>query len=113
MAALGTRYDDPHGVDSFFQDIRFGFRILLRSPVITSAILLSLALGIGANTAMFSILDAVFLRPVRYADPANLTLLFELEPQGGLRNASAANFLDWRERSHSFPELAGGVPFLL
>ena len=101
---------DRQDVDTFFQDVRFGVRILLRTPVIISAILLSLALGIGANTAMFSILDAVFLRPVRYADPANLTLLFELEPQGGLRNASAANFLDWRERSHSFTEMAGWSP---
>ena len=97
-------------MDSFFQDIRFGLRILLRTPVITSAILLSLALGIGANTAMFSILDAVFLRPVRFADPANLTLIWEQRPEGSLQMASAANFLDWRDRSHSFTELAGWSP---
>ena len=48
-------------MDSLFQDVRFGLRILLRTPILTGAILLSLALGIGANTAMFSILDAVAL----------------------------------------------------
>ena len=101
---------DRQDVDTFFQDVRFGVRILLRTPVITSAILLSLALGIGANTAMFSVLDAVFLRPVRYADPASLTLVWELEPQGGVRAVSAANFLDWREHSRSFTELAGWNP---
>jgi putative ABC transport system permease protein len=110
MDPLGTRYDCPQDVDSFFQDVRFGLRILLRTPVITTAILLSLALGIGANTAMFSILDAVFLRPVRFADPANLTLVWEQEPQGDRHTVSAANFLDWRERSHSFAELAGWSP---
>jgi putative ABC transport system permease protein len=110
MDPFGTRYHCAEDVDSFLQDVRFGLRILLRTPVITSAILLSLALGIGANTAMFSILDAVFLRPVRFADPANLTLLWEQPPEGGQGTVSAANFLDWRERSHSFAELAGWSP---
>jgi predicted permease len=97
-------------VDSLFQDIRFGARILLRTPVLTGAILLSLALGIGANTAMFSIVDAVVLRPVRFPDPSTLTLVWEREPQGGVRSVSAANFLDWREHVHSFTELAGWSP---
>ena len=71
---------------------------------------MSLALGIGANTAMFSILDAVLLRPTRFPNPSTLTLVWEREPQGGLRFASAANFLDWRERSQSFTELAAWSP---
>ncbi len=102
---------DPQDVDSFFQDIRFGLRILLRTPVITVAILLSLALGIGANTAMFSILDALLLRPARFPDPSTLTLVWErANHQGSLRFVSAANFLDWRERSSSFAEMAGWSP---
>ncbi len=93
-------------MDSLFQDIRFGARILLRSPLLTGAILLTLALGIGANTAMFSIVDAVLLHPVPFPNPASLTLVWEQEPRGEVSNASGANFLDWRERSKSFAELA-------
>lgn len=97
-------------MESLFQDVRFGFRILLRTPILTLAILVSLALGIGANTAMFSILDAVVLRPARFPSPSTLALVWEREPQGGLRFTSAANFLDWRERASSFTELAAWSP---
>jgi putative ABC transport system permease protein len=102
-----TLYDDPQYVESLLQDIRFGFRILIRSPFLTFAILAALALGVGANTAMFSLVDSVLLHPLRFPDPAALTLVWEVDPQGAISTASAANFLDWREKSHSFAELAG------
>jgi putative ABC transport system permease protein len=93
-------------VESLFQDVRFGLRILKRTPVLTGAILIALALGIGANTAMFSVVDAVLLHPLRFPDPSALSLVWELEPRGTIRNASAANFLDWRKSAVSFTELA-------
>lgn len=80
--------------------------MLLRTPILTGAILLSLALGIGANTAMFSIVDAVLLRPARFPVVSALTLVWERDPEGALHYASAANFLDWRQKSHSFSALA-------
>ena len=95
---------------SFLNDVRFGARILARSPVISLWVILALALGIGANSAMFSIVDALLLRPVAYAEPSQLALLWERDAQGVQRRASAANFLDWRGQSKSFAELAAWAP---
>src|SRR6202020_3652890 len=62
-------------LEDFFEDIRYGFRSMLRSPALTAVALLSLALGIGANTAIFSFLDAVMLRSLPVKDPSQLVLL--------------------------------------
>jgi len=97
-------------METLFQDIRFGVRILLRSPGMTILVIAALALGIGANSAMFSIVDALLLRPVRYREPDTLTLLWDRDAQGVIRYASAANFLDWRTRTKSFTDLAGWSP---
>ena len=91
---------------NFLSDARFGARVLARSPVVTLWVILALALGIGAKSAMFSIVDAMLLHPVNYADPSQLMLLWEKDAQGVERRVSAANFLDWRSRSKSFTELA-------
>src|SRR5215510_9601875 len=87
-------------------DLRFAARILARSPVITLWVILALALGIGANSAMFSVVDALLLRPVTYAEPSRLVLLWERDKQGVERRVSAANFLDWRAQSKSFSGLS-------
>jgi putative ABC transport system permease protein len=92
-------------MESVLQDLRFGFRILLRSPGISAAVIFALALGIGANAAMFGVVDALLLHPLRYNDPSTLALLFERDAQGVTRQVSAANFLDWR-KARSFTELA-------
>ncbi len=97
-------------MESLFQDIRFGLRILLRSPLVTGAILVTLTLGIGANSAMFSLMDTVLLHPVRFPEPQDLMLLFERGPVGTRSSVSPANFLDWRARAKSFSELAGWAP---
>jgi len=97
-------------MESFFQDIRFGVRILSRSRVVSLWVILALALGIGANSAMFSVVDALLLRPVSYADPDRLDLLWEKDAQGVLWQVSAANFLDWRARTKSFSAIAGWAP---
>ena len=87
-------------------DVRFAARILARSPVITLWVILALALGIGANAAMFSVVDALLLHPVVYADPAKLVLLRERDAQGVQERVSAANFVDWRAQSKSFSGMA-------
>src|SRR5690348_3388864 len=92
---------------SFLQDLRFGARIFLRTPGITATVIAALALGIGANSAMFSVVDALLLHPVHYQDLPNLTIVWERNPQGVPEGTSAADFLDWRAHAKSFTELAG------
>jgi putative ABC transport system permease protein len=93
-------------MESLLQDLRFGFRILLRSPGITLAVIIALTLGIGANAAMFSLVDALLLHPLRYNDPDTLALVFDRDPAGVAQTASPANFIDWR-KAKSFSDLAG------
>jgi putative ABC transport system permease protein len=95
---------------SLYQDVKFGARILLRSPGITLAVILALTLGIGANSAMFSIVDALLLHPLRFRDPSALALVWDRDTNGVERNASAANYLDWRKQAKSFSDLAGWHP---
>src|ERR1700681_387 len=93
-------------IETLFQDVRFGARVLLRSPGMTLAVILALALGIGANTAMFSVVDALILHPLRYQNPSDLAVVWDRDPKGQLRGASSGNFLDWR-KAQSFSALAG------
>ena len=93
-------------MQTLFQDIRFGARVLMRSPGMTLAVILALALGIGANTAMFSVVDALILHPLRYQNPSELVVVWDRDPQGQIRGSSSGNFLDWR-KAKSFSSLAG------
>ncbi|MBZ5673287.1 MAG: ABC transporter permease [Acidobacteriia bacterium] len=93
-------------MQTLFQDIRFGARVLLRSPGMTLAVILALALGIGANTAMFSVIDALILHPLRYPNPSELVVIWDTDPQGQIRGSASGNFLDWR-KAKSFSSLAG------
>jgi len=97
-------------MESLLQDLRFGIRILRRSVGITLAVVVALGLGIGANSAMFSVVDAVLLHPVRFEDPGNLTLVWDRDPQGIPRTVSAASYLDWRSQAKSFSGLAAWSP---
>jgi putative ABC transport system permease protein len=92
---------------TILQDVKFGARILLRSPAITCAVIVALALGIGANSAMFSVADALLVNPLRYRDPARLEIVWEKDAQGANWSASPADFLDWRKQAKSFEEFAG------
>jgi putative ABC transport system permease protein len=90
----------------FFRDLRYGARMLVHAPGFAAVAIVTLALGIGANAAIFSVVNSVLLRPLPYADPARLVTVGELQPDASAGNAGYITFLDWRERSHSFDEMA-------
>ena len=100
-------------MDTLFKDIRYGMRSLLKRPGFTATAVITLALGIGANTAIFSVVNAVLLRPLPYRDAERVATLWQNNVKTGVpRNeVSPANFLDWREQSHSFAAMAGIEPF--
>ena len=90
------------------QDLRYTFRTLAGKPGFTAIILVTLALGIGANTAIFSVVNAVLLRPLPYPDPDQLTMIWQNNPSSGLGRSTVSppNFIDWREDSKSFEDMA-------
>jgi putative ABC transport system permease protein len=93
---------------SLWQDVKFGFRMLLKSPGFTAVAILSLALGIGANTAIFSLVDAVLLRPLNFHDPDRLAMIWEDATEIGFpRNTPApANYADWKAQNQAFEDIA-------
>jgi putative ABC transport system permease protein len=89
-----------------FSDLHFALRLLTRQPAFTAIALLTLALGIGANTAIFSLINAVLLRPLPYNEADRLVWLTERGDRIPARWISYPNFLDWRERNQSFESIA-------
>jgi len=88
------------------QDLRFAFRMLAKNPGFTAVAILTLALGIGANTAIFSVVYGVLLQPLPYKDASRLVVLNETTPKVGTVSVSYPNFLDWRRQSHAFSQMA-------
>jgi len=89
-------------------DLRFAFRQLLKSPGFTCVAVLTLAVGIGANTALFSVISSVLLRPVGFPHANRLTMVWETNAQQGIKREgpSGPNFYDWREQSRLYQDMA-------
>lgn len=90
---------------SLGQDLRYGFRTLRKNPGFTAIAMLALALGIGANTAIFSVVNGVLLRPLAFPDPDRLLMIFETTPEFGKNSVAYPNFLDWRRENRSFTDM--------
>src|ERR1700687_3874001 len=96
-------------MQTLFADLRYGFRLLLKSPAFTAIAIIALGLGIGANTAIFSLVDRVLIRPLPYADPDRLVTLWEDASYINFpRNTpSVAYFMDWKKQNQVFTDLVG------
>jgi predicted permease len=100
-----------HFLGTVWQDLRYGVRTLVKSPAFTIVAVLSLALGIGANTAIFSVVNGVLLRPLPYPEPERMVAVWHTPPQesfpGMTRfSVSPGNYLDWKEQSRAFEQMA-------
>jgi predicted permease len=95
-------------VETLWQDLRYGARQLRRSPAFTTAAVVTLALGIGANTAIFSVVNAVLLRPLPYKDPERLVMVWEQLLKIGLNQFGAplANYFEYRDQNQVFEDIA-------
>jgi len=104
--ALGARRNNMLG--NLWQDLRYGLRLIRKNPGFSAVVVLTLAVGIGANTAIFSVVNAVMLRSLPFKDPDRLVRLNESNPERGWPTFSVShpNFLDWRERNKTFEAMA-------
>jgi putative ABC transport system permease protein len=93
-------------IETFFQDLRYATRVLRRDLGFTFFAVLTIALALGANAAIFSLVDGILLKSVGYPEPERIVQLWE-KPPGGMRNGIApANYIDWTKQSHSFEAMA-------
>jgi len=95
-------------METLIQDIRYGFRLLIKNPGFTAVAVLTLAIGIGASTAVFSVVDTVLLRPLPYREPDRLVVVSETLPgmSGDEIGVSAGEYQDYRDRNRSFSQVA-------
>jgi putative ABC transport system permease protein len=111
---LGRKRDREMQVTLFLEelrdDIKFAFRQLMAAPAFTLVATLTLALGIGANSAIFALVDATLLRPLPYPNPDRLVTIWEKSPATARGFASPPNMLDWQSRSRTFEKIAGFTP---
>jgi putative ABC transport system permease protein len=93
-------------MDQLWRDLRYALRQLVRSPGFTAIAVLTLGLGIGANTAIFSVVNAALLRPLPYEDPSSLVKVNETRPDGSLNSVAYPNFIDWQKDNGAFRSIA-------
>src|SRR5687767_13773081 len=95
-------------VSTFGHDHRFFFRALRQRPAVTVVATFALGLAIGSTTAMFSVINAVLLKPLNFDDPERVVIVWESNPKAGLDifSASAANFLDWQSQNSVFSNIS-------
>src|SRR3954465_13922875 len=93
-------------METLRKDLRYAVRMLLKGRMVTVIALLALTLGIGANTAIFSVINAILIKPLPYPQPERLVRVYEKSPQFDMMSVSYPNFLDWRGQSQSFEEMA-------
>lgn len=110
VAAGDTRPGGDGTMERWLQDLRLAARALMKRPLFSAVVVLTLALGVGANTALFGVFRAVFLEPVDLPEPDELVVVMEAGSFGCCGPASGPDYLDWRERSRSFEELAALSP---
>lgn len=96
-----------HFLETFLQDVRYGLRMLLKAPGFTAIVVLTLALGIGATTAMFSVVQGVMLAPLPYPHPDRLVLIWQSNPHAPHVSVSLPDFRDWQRNARSFEALSG------
>jgi putative ABC transport system permease protein len=96
-------------MDSFWHDLRYGTRMLAKSPGFTVVAAVALALGIGANTAIFSVVNAVLLTPLQYRDADKLVIVWEKGLKNNQNVVNPANFMDWNEQNSVFTDMAASL----
>src|SRR5687767_8464183 len=101
-------------MDTFWQDVRFGLRMLKKSPGVTALAIVALALGIGVNTSIFSLINAVLLRPLPYREPGQLVQMKRIQTRAegpSLFNSGemlgGPDYLDWKEQAKTLSHVAG------
>jgi putative ABC transport system permease protein len=93
-------------METLMKDLRYAGRMLVKGRMVTVIAILALTLGIGANTAIFSVINAVLIKPLPYAQPERLVRIYEKSPQFERMSVSYPNFLDWQRESHTFERMA-------
>jgi predicted permease len=96
----------PRAVETFFQDLRYALRALRREPGFTFFAVLTIALALGANAAIFSLVDGVLLKSAGYPEPERIVQIWEKPPGGGRNGIAPANYIDWTRLSTSFEAMA-------
>jgi len=93
-------------METLLQDLRYGFRMLFKGRAVTAIAVLALMLGIGANTAIFSVINTVLLKPLPYPHPERIVHIYEKAPQFDQMSVAYPNFRDWQQQNQSFEQLA-------
>src|SRR6516164_11540915 len=107
LLARQSKSDERWAMYALLQDLRYGLRIMRKSPGFTAVVLIVLGLGIGGNTAIFSIVNGVLLEPLPYPRADQLVSIRSAEPSRGIPPvvASYADYLDWKQQAHAFSNM--------